>query len=138
MAENLKEKEPGSSADANETADITPEEILEQIPAEHRGRIAAIIKHTMISGVMKSGGPLSDKITSEHISEIIRKSDEQDKRDREERKSERNYNLALVIIALLFIGFLIVYLQNNEQLLVKIVIAIVSFIGGYGFGKTKK
>lgn len=36
----------------------------------------------------------------------------------------------------MFVGFLIVFLQSNEDLLIKIVIAIISFIGGFGFGKT--
>lgn len=92
----------------------------------------------MISGVMKRNNPLADKITTDHITQIISKSDEQDKRDREERKGERNYNLILIVIGLFFIGFLIVFLQANEDLLIKIVIGIISFVGGFGFGQSRK
>lgn len=118
--------------------DLIPEEILKDIPINERGKFAAIIKHTMFSGILRPRSPLSEKITSEHISEIIKRSDEQDKRDREEREKERRYNLLILIIALVFIGFLIVYLNKNENLLIKIIIGLVSFIGGYGFGKTKQ
>lgn len=117
---------------------IIPEEILEAIPEEERGKFASIIKQTMISGVLRRSNPIADKITSEHISQIISKSDDQDKRDRIERKGERNYNLILIILSLVFIGFLIVFLQSNEDLLVKTVIGIVSFLGGYGFGQSRK
>ena len=92
----------------------------------------------MISGVMRGNNPIAEKITSDHISDLIKKSDDHDIRDREERKGERNYNLLLIIIGLVFIGFLIVFLQSNEDLLIKIVIGIISFIGGFGFGKTVK
>jgi len=117
---------------------IIPEEILKDIPTDERDKFAAIIKHTMFSGILRPRSPLSEKITSEHISEIIKKSDEQDKRDREEREKERKFNLLILIITLLFIAFLIVYLNKNENLLIKIIIGLVSFIGGYGFGKTKQ
>ncbi len=117
---------------------IIPEEILKDLPVNERGKIAAIIKHTMVSGFLRSQSPISEKITSEHISEIIKRSDEQDKRDREEFEKERKYNLLILIIALVFIAFLIVYLNKKEDLLIKIIIGLVSFIGGYGFGKTKQ
>lgn len=118
--------------------EVIPEEILEAIPEEDRGRVSSIIRQTMISGVMRGNNPIADKITSDHITDLIKKSDDHDVRDRQERQGERNYNLILIIIGLVFIGFLIVFLQSNENLLIKIVIGIISFIGGLGFGKTIK
>lgn len=131
-------EKPEERKSSNSAEKIIPEEILEAIPEEDRGKVASIIKQTMISGVMRRSSPIAEKITPEHITQIISKSDDQDNRDREERKSERNYNLILIIIGLVFVGFLIVFLQSNENLLVKIVIGIISFIGGYGFGRTQK
>ena len=138
-------KNEGENLDANSkkmessnSDEIVPEEILEAIPEEDRGKVASIIRQTMISGVMKRSNPLADKMTSDHITQIIAKSDEHDKRDREERKGERNYNLLLIVIALCFVGFLVVFLQTNEDLLLKIVIGIISFVGGFGFGQSLK
>lgn len=127
-----------STEDSSNSDDIIPDEILDAIPEEDRGKVASIIKQTMVSGVMRRSNPIADKITSEHITQIISRSDDQDKRDRSERKGERNYNLILIILGLVFVGFLIVFLQSNEDLLIKIVIGIISFIGGFGFGKSRK
>lgn len=121
-----------------ESEQIIPDEILEAIPEEDRGKVAGIIRQTMISGVMRRSNPIADKITSDHITQLISKSDEQDIRDRTERKGERSYNLILIIIALIFVGFLIIFLQSNEDLLIKIVIGIISFVGGFGFGQSRK
>ncbi len=147
MSEENKRKSGSDSTEKNESqeaseerhsekSDVIPDEILESIPEEERGKVASVIKQTMISGVMRKNNPIAEKITSDHIGRLIDKSDEQDQRDRKERKSERNYNLVLLIIGLVFVGFLIVFLQTNQELLLKIVIAIVSFIGGLGFGRT--
>ena len=127
-----------SEDESSNSEGIIPDEILDAIPEEERGRVSSIIKQTMISGVMRRSNPIADKITTEHITQLILKSDEHDIRDRQERKGERNYNLILILIGLVFIGFLIVFLQNNEDLLIKIVIGIISFIGGFGFGQSRK
>jgi len=127
---------PTDSSKVDTSEEIIPEEILEAIPAEDRGKVVSIMKQLMFSGVMRKGNPISEKITEEHISKLIEKSDNQDVRDREERKSQRNYNLILLIIGLVFLGFLIVYLKEDKELLYKIIIAIISFVGGFGIGRT--
>ncbi len=131
------QQENPTSNDALNSEGIIPNEVLESIPEEDRGRVSSIIKQTMVSGVMRRGNPIADKITTEHITQLISKSDELDKRDREERKGERKYNLLLILIGLIFVGFLIIFLQSNENLLIKIVIGIISFIGGFGFGQSR-
>lgn len=128
-------KEEGESSLSEE---LIPEDLLEKIPEEDRGRVESIVKQTMISGVMRRNNPIADKITTEHISQLILKSDDQDKRDRKERKGERQYNVLLILIGIVFVGFLIVFLQENEDLLIKVVIAIISFVGGFGFGQYRK
>lgn len=133
-----KEKENQEIPSEENEIDIIPDEVLEAIPAEDRGKVVSIIKQSMISGVSRRSNPLSEKITSDHITTLIKNSDTSDLRDRNERKSERNYNLLLIIISLLFIGFLIVFLQSNLNLLITIITAILSFIGGFGFGKSRK
>ena len=136
---NSIEKEEIKSEKTNiDSEGIIPDEILEAIPEEERGKVVSIIKQSMFSGISRRSNPIADKITPDHITTLISNSDENDKRDRVERKSERNYNLILIVIGLLFIGFLIVYLQSNLSLLITIITAILSFIGGFGFGKSQK
>ena len=129
-------KKPVEPTKSNDGDEIIPEEILEAIPAEDRGRIVSVIKQSMFSGVMRRGNPISEKITEAHITRLIERSENQDIRNREERKSQRTYNLILLIIGLTFLGFLIVYLKEDKELLYKIIIAIISFVGGFGIGRT--
>ncbi|MEA3496806.1 MAG: hypothetical protein U9R42_12335 [Bacteroidota bacterium] len=121
-----------------ESDGIIPDEILETIPIEERGKVVSIIKKSMISSVSKRTNPIAEKITPEHITTLIENSSVVDKRDRTERKSERNYNLILIIIGLVFVSFLVIFLQKNINLLITIITAILSFIGGFGFGKSQK
>lgn len=81
-----KEEKEAKQEDSN---DIIPPEILESIPAEERSKVVGIIKQQMFSSITRRSNPIADKITGEHITQIINKSDEQDKRDRDERKGQR-------------------------------------------------
>ena len=122
----------------NEGSKIAPNEILEVIPAEERGRFISIMKETMFASFMSSNDPIAEKITTEHISKVLENADIQDKRDRQERKSEKNYQIIFLSIGLIFIGLLIFFLKDDKELLYKIIIAIISFIGGFGIGKTRQ
>lgn len=130
------EKKPKIEADDN--FEIIPDEVLDAIPVEDRSRIKSIISQTMISSVMKRNNPISEKVTTEHITKLIENSNVQDERDRKERKSEKNYQIIFLLIGLVFIGFLIVFLKDDKELLYKVIIAIISFVGGFGIGKTSK
>lgn len=132
------EKEEDREEKENLSEDIIPEEVLEAFPEEERGRIESVMRQTIISGVMRRGNPIADKITSEHITQLITKSDDQDRREWEERSRDRNYNLILVGIGVVFVSFLVVFLKDNENLLLNLVLTIISFIGGFGFGKLYK
>jgi hypothetical protein len=131
-----KDGEEKSSSKNEDGNNFIPPELLEAIPAEERSKVISIIRQSMYSSVTRSGNPIADKITTEHISQLINRSDDLDKRDWEERKSQRNYNLLLLLTGLAFIGFLIIYLQKDKDLLIKIIVAIISFVGGFGLGKS--
>ena len=122
----------------NDSSELIPDEILESIPIGERSKIKSFISQTMISGVMKRSNPIAEKITSEHLTRLLENSDEQDKRDRAERKSEKNYQITFLLIGLIFLGFLIIFLKDDKELLYKVIIAIISFVGGFGIGKTRK
>ncbi len=137
--EKTSENEPKSDKETDDNQEsLIPDEILEAIPVEERGKVISIIKQSMVSSITRRSNPIAEKITTEHITQLINKSDETDKRDRKERQGQRNHDLLLVIIGLIFIGFLIVFLQQDKDLLLKIVIAIISFVGGFGIGKSAK
>lgn len=130
--EKHNESESGGGIDG-----IIPKEILESIPVEDRGKFISVFQQSMFSDVMSRSNPISEKITSEHITKLIDNADNQDIRDRAEIRSQRYYNLIIFIIGLIFLGFLIVFLKDDKDLLYKIIIAIISFVGGFGIGRTK-
>lgn len=113
-----------------------PEEVLDALPPEERNRFLSFFRHSMFAGIVRRGSPVSEKITSEHITQLIENADKQDLRERAERRGQRTYNLILLCIALAFLGFLVVYLKDEKDLLYKVIIAIISFVGGFGFGRT--
>lgn len=115
-----------------------PEELLQEIPEPERSKIISVIRHSSASGFVSGFNPLSSKINENHITKLIENADNFDKRDREERQNLRLYYLLIFLISLLFLGFLIIFLKDDRELLYKIIIAIISFIGGFGFGKTQK
>ncbi len=132
------ENQESKNTNIIDTDNSIPAELLEAIPESERSKFIHLMSETLMTSQINMSNPVADKITEEHITQIISKSDEYDKRDRAERKSERNYNLIILIIALLFVVFIIVFLKTEQDLLLKIVIAIISFIGGFGFGQTKR
>ena len=111
-------------------------ELLEAVTDKDREKLITIIQETMFSSVTKSPNGLTEKLTPEHITSIISNSDTQDKRDRDERKGQRSHNLIVFVLSLAFLGFIIVFLKDDKELLYKIIIAIISFLGGVGIGKS--
>jgi hypothetical protein len=136
-SEDIHER-PGSENLKNSDSELIPDEILEQIPEEERGKVVNIVKQSMFSAVMRKSNPLLDKINSDHITKILDNSDEQDKRDRKEGNIQKLYNLALICLGLGFVVFIIVFLQRDQELLIKVMIAMISFLGGFGLGKALK
>jgi len=129
---------PLSEVSNQEENDELIEGILEAFPEEDRGKFFGIIKRSMTASISSHTGPLGSSVTSKHITEIIKNADIQDKRDRDERKGERNYNLVILLIALVFIGFLVVFLKDEKEMLITIIASILAFAGGFGVGVARK
>ena len=112
------------------------DELLETVSDKDREKLFAIFQETMFSTMTKSSDSLTEKLTTEHITSIINNSDEYDKRDRDERKGQRKYHFAIFALSIVFLGFIIIFLKDDKELLYKIIIAIISFLGGFGIGKS--
>ena len=113
-----------------------PGEILETIPEKDREKFITVVQEIMFASFVKNNNSLTDKLTPDHITNIINNSDAHDRRDRDERKGQRYYHLLIFIISLIFLGFVIVFLKDDKDLLYKIIIALISFLGGFGIGKS--
>jgi len=93
-----------------------------------------------ISGVFPQQNPLLKKITTEHISQLLKISDASDLRDRQERSNERNHNfkvLVTVLVSIFLVCGLFIW-AKQEEFLKYIIGAIIGFGGGFGVGKYYK
>ena len=138
MSEKIETPDSQKNNDKEEDVHI-PEELLNSIPEKDRKELISSI--TQIStGVFPQRNPILQKITSERITSIIAYSNEEDKRDREERNGERNYNYKIfvtTVISVILISALFLYTKELD-FLKYIIGAILGFAGGFGVGRSFK
>jgi hypothetical protein len=140
MEENQKDQagKPGENGHEIENDSIVPDEVLERIPQKERKEFIQSI--TKVAGVFSPQNPLIKKITPEHISAFLQNADTFDKRDRDERRDERNYNFK-IMVTVLFTSVLVcgLFIWTAQTDLLKFFIgAIFGFGGGFGVGKFYK
>lgn len=130
------EKQDSEKNKQNEKEEsVIPDEILEQLPEEERGRVTSIIRQTMIAGVLGRKNPIADKITSDHIDKILDGSEKNSEREYNEKKNQRWFIFAIILVGIALLIFLTVYLaKDNEATFMKILIPILAFLGGMGAG----
>lgn len=89
---------------------------------------------TMMSGPMPH--PLLSKIDSEHIHKIIDFSDKDADREFKSSAYKRRYAFAALLLAALFVAFLLVYMTQigKTEYVTPILTALVGAAGGYGIG----
>lgn len=115
-----------------------PQEILDKIPAKDREEVKGFLKSSMsFSAIMgQFPNPMMQKITPEHISDIIKNTHETDQRDRDERKHIRWYVLIALLAAMAVLVFFVIFLviYNKVELLTTLITIIVAIAGGFGAG----
>ncbi len=50
---------------------LLPEDVLKAFPEEERERISSVVQSTIISGFLRRENPIANKITKEHVTQII-------------------------------------------------------------------
>ena len=111
-------------------------ELLDKLPPEIRQQVILMMSHQRIG---LSPNPLSNKITSDHIGKIIESTEKDSEREFElnkleliDQKTSRWFFLAIFVIALVFVGFIIVFLSNVDKETMRFVLGlIVGLIGGF-------
>ena len=113
------------------------------IPEETKKTLLACITREEVhfSGTFPAPNPIADKITTEHISEIIKSGDEADKRSFEAMKFTQISSIIGVFIILVFILAVIFIFKNSPEYIAPIITLIAGLAGGgaggYGIGYTK-
>ncbi len=134
----MKNDSVDNSIGTEQDTDFTDEEA--KTPKLIRQEITRTISG-FISGHISN--PLFEKLSSDHISELIKMQSTDDEHQHSlEIKKQNSIRFYVVVFVIVFI-FLIVYLSaKNSDLLIEILKTIgllgAGFLGGYGIGKTRK
>ena len=133
------ETQPDHSA-RDETSNEASGQVVDD---EEQDALAAIPKRVwhsfeMFMAQARSGSipsPFWEKITPEHVSQVIESRDLATKLTIEDRQKCRHFDVVYIILGVLALGFLVLTLQgSNPDLLEKLITIVLSFVGGMGAG----
>jgi hypothetical protein len=135
---------PGFPAPPEQASKVDPSalelpEVLRKLPPEQREVIESTVHSLIYSG--PAANPIASKLTSEHVTQIIGFIGKQTDKECEERREVRKYNFfgyfLVGLVALLLVLWYAVR-TNQRELLIGVAIALMSFIGGYGIGMSRR
>lgn len=128
-----------------------PPEVLENLPPEVRAHLTtggSVETHTSITSMSmltlgKMVNPLADKVTEQHVSDIIHLNgreaeyaDRQSEREYSDRKHARNWGAVLavvIVLAITAIAIILIY-QGLLTFLQEMALYIIPALGGVGVG----
>lgn len=139
--EKGKGKEAGESSSGQEPnklslPDVLPPEIMKQLPKELQDKVreSLTMSMTMMEGSIPRPFPLADKITSEHVGKIIDHVENESIRDSKQRGSDRWFILVGFLVVVAFFAGMSYLFRNSTELMMNMIIALVSLVGGFGAG----
>ena len=144
MAEDKRENEPDNrlapanqptGEEAEEGLPIPPE-VLDNMPPEIRSEVVrAFSSITQVAAPILN--PVLQRVTSDHLTQIINNVDTQSDRDAEAEKSNRRYQFAYFFVTIVVILGLLVFFAIREQynVLIPVVTGITGLGSGFGIGK---
>ena len=118
-----------------------PQEILDQIPEPARTQIIETMVGVISTGPMQN--PIVNKITSEHITQIINNNESQSQRTYEAQNTGRKYSLGYALLgSLLLSAFAYITIPSNpeffEQILETIITLVIGGVGGWGLSEYRR
>ncbi|MBN9885943.1 hypothetical protein [Salipiger abyssi] len=109
-----------------------PPEVLESLPEPMRHQVRETF------GILSAGparNPVAEKVTPEHISQLIANDEADSVREYEERASSRRYTLVYVVLAILaFFVLAFTFAKDNPDLFKQILAFFATFGAGFGAG----
>ena len=116
---------------ANDHDEPEASETLEKVPES--GRLPV---EQFFGAAMSIGNPILQKITSEHISDLISlNKDDSQRRYADRREARRILAVVGVVFLLVLVGFaVLLVVRDQRELLLELLKAAVLFLGGLGAG----
>ena len=141
VARSASDSPGAASAEDDALAELVGEEgiSLEARSPTNRNLAANFIaRFTSVS--VPRPNPLHQRVTSEHIGQIIAKSERDSERAHTSEASERRYRFLYFVIGLIAAIALLVFFSvtNNREMLTNVLIALLGFVGGFGLGRTRR
>ena len=139
---NTENKAEAETLKTDSSEDIPEDisEILKNIPQEKRE--SALVQSVEMIGRYSPESVVLKKITPEHITKYLSDNGENMRLGYQERKQNKVFIFAIVVVALVFFTFLIILLKDQPALLENEIYAVGGLIagafGGYGVGKHRK
>lgn len=120
---------PSKSKNSKEESD------LKDLPEDAQAIMKMMLSSSSFSARSSSplSSSLSNKIDNTHISKMLDIAEQDNKREYEDTKLARIYNLITLVIILIFLGFITVFLGNKDLSTYQDIIRIIIIFGG-GFG----
>ena len=141
IARSASDSHGAASAEDDALAELVGEEGIS--PESHgptNPDVAAnfIARFTSVS--VPRSNPLHQRITSEHIGQIIDKSERDSERAHTSEASERRYRFLYFLIGLVAAIALLVFFSvtNEREMLTNVLIALLGFAGGFGLGRARR
>ena len=122
-----------ASEATGQVLDAEGQDALADIPKPVLKSAEMFMAQMVRSGSMPS--PFLEKVTPEHVTQVIESNDMETKLTIEDRQKCRYFNVVYIILGLVALGFLVLTLQgSNPDLLEKLITIVLSFVGGMGAG----
>lgn len=123
----------GEEAQTENSMQIEDSELPSDMPKPVRRVITQFMGEMRRSGPVAS--PLMEKLTSEHIDQLIELTNEDSKLEYRDAQQRRKYSIVYSLIGSALFVFLVIYLSSsNPDLLEALIGYLIAFLGGLGGG----
>lgn len=138
-------KDAVEDIEGKDNTDIPSEfsEVLEDMPEDVRKQVEQImVSSVQMAGIIRPENNISKKITEQHITDYLDASKQQMLEDYKSKREDKIFQGIVLFVVLAFIIIVIILLKDIPDVMEKIVYILVGgfggYLGGYGYGKSKK
>ena len=141
--QKVKEMQLSEGLDSDKLEESEIEEVLDNIPEEHRKTFERLMISSSIQmrSVSSPETVVMKKLTTEHITKYLDGAREEMQNSYTEKLHKKRFTFVSMVFAMIFFLIIILLLRETPDVMEKIIYAVggvvVGAFGGYGIGKRK-